>query len=92
LIAVKEPTPGRTALQDIKFYSSIVSNVYVWHCMPVLPHVALSKIADAMLMAITGYGQVHDRKRAMASGCGYYFVRPVDIVRLLHPMAQAGIA
>jgi CheY-like chemotaxis protein len=47
------------------------------------------------MIAITGYGQEHDRERALAAGFAAHLVKPVSIVqvrelldRLLHPMPR----
>jgi DNA-binding response OmpR family regulator len=34
--------------------------------------------ADVVLIALTGYGQNQDRKRAAEAGFDYHFVKPVD--------------
>lgn len=39
--------------------------------------------ARAILIAITGYGQEHDRKRTAESGFDHHFVKPVDMEKLL---------
>ncbi len=41
-----------------------------------------------LLIAITGYGQLHDRERALAAGFDDHFVKPVDVQHLL-PMIRA---
>jgi signal transduction histidine kinase len=38
--------------------------------------------ADAVLIAITGYGQEQDRARAAAAGFNHHLVKPVDIEKL----------
>jgi CheY-like chemotaxis protein len=38
--------------------------------------------ADAVLVALTGYGQAHDRVLSRAAGFDRHFVKPVDIVDL----------
>ena len=38
--------------------------------------------ADVALVALTGYGQQHDRERAREAGFDHYFVKPVDPERL----------
>ncbi len=46
---------------------------------------------DAVLVALTGYGQEDDRMRARASGFDDHFVKPVDfnaLLRLLHEKTQ----
>ena len=39
--------------------------------------------AQATLIAITGYGQQHDREAALAAGFAHHLVKPVDFERLL---------
>jgi PAS domain S-box-containing protein len=38
--------------------------------------------AGATIIAVTGYGQAEDRKRALEAGCHYHLVKPVDIEEL----------
>lgn len=38
--------------------------------------------SHAVLIAITGYGQAHDREMALAGGFDHYFVKPVDTRKL----------
>ena len=38
--------------------------------------------ASSVLVAITGYGQDHDRTLSSAAGFDYYFVKPVDTLQL----------
>jgi CheY-like chemotaxis protein len=35
------------------------------------------------LIALTGYGQEHDRRRSVQSGCEAHLVKPVDPARVL---------
>jgi PAS domain S-box-containing protein len=44
---------------------------------------------DAMLVAVTGYGQDSDRARAMAAGFDHYLVKPVDLDVLRGLLARA---
>jgi CheY-like chemotaxis protein len=39
-------------------------------------------LRDTMLVAVTGYGQMHDRARASASGFHHHLVKPVEYSRL----------
>lgn len=39
---------------------------------------ALPGLGDILLVAVTGYGQEHYRKRSQEAGCDYHFVKPVD--------------
>jgi CheY-like chemotaxis protein len=50
-----------------------------------LPH-----MAQATLIAITGYGQEADRARTAAAGFDHHFVKPVDMESLLGVLARAG--
>jgi CheY-like chemotaxis protein len=38
--------------------------------------------AGATLVALTGYGQVHDQDMAFAAGFDHHFVKPIDIAAL----------
>lgn len=47
---------------------------------------ATSEAANAVLIAISGYGRTEDRRKSMDAGFDYYFVKPVDgnmLLRLL---------
>ena len=44
---------------------------------------AQPETADAVLIAITGYGQEQDRKNALAAGFKHHFVKPVDPAKLV---------
>jgi CheY-like chemotaxis protein len=43
---------------------------------------AQPETAQALLVAITGYGQEHDRRNALAAGFDHHMVKPVDTARL----------
>jgi CheY-like chemotaxis protein len=43
---------------------------------------------DATYIALTGYGQAHDRVLAKAAGFRHYFVKPVDMTALQHVLAE----
>jgi len=48
---------------------------------------------DAMYIALTGYGQAHDKVLAKAAGFEHYFVKPVDMSALRRALsATAPIA
>jgi signal transduction histidine kinase len=49
-----------------------------------LPH-----MAEALLLAITGYGQEADRARTAAAGFDHHFVKPVDMEALLDVLSRA---
>ncbi len=38
---------------------------------------------DCVLIAVTGYGQEHDRRRSRDAGFEHHLVKPVDVDRLL---------
>ncbi|MBK4737244.1 response regulator [Noviherbaspirillum sp. DKR-6] len=44
---------------------------------------ALPGMEDAMLIALTGYGQERDRDESRAAGFDHHFVKPVDSIALL---------
>jgi CheY-like chemotaxis protein len=48
--------------------------------------------AAVTLIAITGYGQQHDREQAFDAGFGHHMVKPVDIGKLEAVLAQVGRA
>lgn len=48
----------------------------------------MPETAEAVLIAITGYGQQQDRENAMAAGFDYHFVKPVDAVKLAGLLAE----
>jgi len=45
--------------------------------------------ADALLVAVSGYGQEADRSRALAAGFDRYLVKPVDLQALHGVLAEA---
>ena len=46
--------------------------------------------ANAILIAITGYGQEADRKRSIGAGFDYHLVKPVDMKKLAAILSEAG--
>jgi PAS domain S-box-containing protein len=46
---------------------------------------------DAVLVAVTGYGQQCDRSSAIDSGFDHYFVKPVDAEKLLEVLESANV-
>ncbi|QBE66411.1 hybrid sensor histidine kinase/response regulator [Pseudoduganella lutea] len=53
---------------------------------------AQPETANAVLIAVTGYGQEHDRKATQAAGFNHHLVKPLDsdhLLRLLADIAQA---
>jgi CheY-like chemotaxis protein len=44
---------------------------------------AQPETARTVLIAVTGYGQWHDRNSALAAGFSHYFVKPVDTEELI---------
>ena len=45
---------------------------------------------DAVLIALTGYGQAHDRVLTKAAGFDHHFVKPIDIESLSKVLAAVG--
>jgi CheY-like chemotaxis protein len=45
---------------------------------------------DALFIALTGYGQAHDRVLSKTVGFDYHFVKPMDVERLRQILARAG--
>ena len=50
---------------------------------------ALSQCADALVVAITGYGQPEDRALSSAAGIDHHLLKPVEPARLLEILALA---
>lgn len=48
-------------------------------------------LRDAMFIALTGYGQAHDKVLAKSAGFDHHFVKPVDWHELAHALAQAPV-
>ncbi len=48
--------------------------------------------AHVPLIAITGYGQEHDRENALAAGFNHHFVKPVDAAKLSALLAEIGVS
>lgn len=49
---------------------------------------ALPQTADAILIALTGYGQPADRERSIAAGFNHHLTKPVDAAALLRLLAS----
>jgi signal transduction histidine kinase len=49
---------------------------------------SMPETAKAVLIAVTGYGQEHDRKKSLAAGFDYHFVKPVDTSKLAIVLAE----
>ncbi|MRV75551.1 response regulator [Duganella sp. FT92W] len=49
---------------------------------------ARPETVNAVLVAITGYGQERDRQEAYSAGFDYHFVKPVDMERLFAVLAR----
>lgn len=49
---------------------------------------AQPETVDSLLIAITGYGQEHDRKVANAAGFDHHFVKPIDTAKLIALLAE----
>ena len=48
--------------------------------------------AGAVLIAITGYGQEHDRQKSFAAGFDHHMVKPVDLAKLTAMLADLSAA
>ena len=46
--------------------------------------------SDAVLIALTGYGQAQDRERSVLAGFDHHLVKPVEIDRLIALLARIG--
>jgi PAS domain S-box-containing protein len=53
---------------------------------------ALPATSDAVLIALTGYGQAQDRERSEQAGFDHHLVKPVEIERLSALLAQVSLA
>ncbi|MEO6271137.1 MAG: hybrid sensor histidine kinase/response regulator, partial [Lautropia sp.] len=42
----------------------------------------MAQTRDALLVAVTGYGQAEDRKASTAAGFDYHLVKPVNLRQL----------
>jgi CheY-like chemotaxis protein len=49
---------------------------------------SMPETAKSVLIAVTGYGQEHDRANAFAAGFDYHFVKPVDTSKLATVLAE----
>ncbi|KRB93001.1 ATP-binding protein [Noviherbaspirillum sp. Root189] len=49
---------------------------------------AMPEAAKIVLIAVTGYGQEHDKQESSAAGFDYHFVKPVNISELLALLAS----
>jgi CheY-like chemotaxis protein len=43
---------------------------------------------SAVLIAVTGYGQEHDQKNALAAGFNHHLTKPVDVKKLTSILAE----
>jgi signal transduction histidine kinase/ActR/RegA family two-component response regulator len=51
----------------------------------------MPETAAAVLIAVTGYSQEQDRKKSIAAGFDYHFVKPVDTAKLLALLAKISV-
>lgn len=51
-------------------------------------HVRARRGADVLLVAITGWGQEEDRRKAREAGFDHHFTKPADFDRLLELIGQ----
>jgi CheY-like chemotaxis protein len=49
---------------------------------------ARPELASMRLVALTGYGQLHDRKRTAAAGFAHHLVKPTSIEQLIAVIGQ----
>jgi CheY-like chemotaxis protein len=52
----------------------------------------VSAARDTVLVALTGWGQDDDRKRARSAGFDHHLVKPVDVAQLSRLLASLGRA
>jgi CheY-like chemotaxis protein len=48
----------------------------------------MGETADAMILAVSGYGDADSRRRAHADGIGAYFVKPLDLEAALKQLRE----
>lgn len=51
---------------------------------------SIPETADALLIALTGYGQDRDREKSIAAGFDHHFVKPLDTEKLVRLLSQFG--
>jgi signal transduction histidine kinase/ActR/RegA family two-component response regulator len=51
---------------------------------------SIPTMAEAVLIAVTGYGQEQDREKSFAAGFDYHFVKPVDTAKLAALLEEIG--
>jgi CheY-like chemotaxis protein len=49
---------------------------------------AEQETAHTLFIAVTGYGQEHDRRKTMAAGFGHHLVKPIDVSKLVDLLEQ----
>lgn len=50
---------------------------------------SMPETANAMIVAVTGYGQEQDKEKSMAAGFDHYLIKPLDTARLSVLLADA---
>ena len=53
---------------------------------------AMPETTQAILVALTGYGQAEDRQRAHKAGFDHHMAKPADLAKLLELLASVGSA
>ncbi len=53
---------------------------------------AMPETTQAVLVALTGYGQVEDQRRAYKAGFDHHMAKPADLAKLLELLANVGLA
>jgi CheY-like chemotaxis protein len=51
-----------------------------------------AETADAVLVAITGYGQAEDREQALEAGFRHHLVKPVEPVALIELIESLAVS
>jgi CheY-like chemotaxis protein len=49
-------------------------------------------MAQAILIAVTGYGQEQDKQKTRDAGFDFHFVKPINTEKLLTLLAQVRVA
>jgi len=83
--AVETAIDGPTALDKARAFHPQIALLDIG--LPVMDGYELARRIrehhDIQLIAVTGYGQDSDRKRAMAAGFAHHLVKPVDLTKLI---------
>jgi CheY-like chemotaxis protein len=79
------------AVRALELAGEVVPDVFILDIeLPVMDGYELARrlrmqprLSHSVLIALTGYGQAHDRRQSSESGFQHHLVKPVDLDRLL---------